>query len=131
MDMDYRSRISQGLGGRIILLGDGTELSSDSAESDLFDHDEEDKDLESQVDKTQSNEARSQREETPAPHAAQEAGTPSSSAKSQPAASPQSTPTPTPHTTTTSEPESQRSVLDEPKMTAATDTPMKEEEKKA
>lgn len=71
MDMGRGTRIGQGLGGRIILLGDGTELSSDSAESEMFDHDEEDKDLESQVNKNQ-------REETPAPTAASEAGTPSS-----------------------------------------------------
>ncbi|KAL0262940.1 Protein phosphatase 2C 2 [Diplodia seriata] len=70
MDMGRGTRIGQGLGGRIILLGDGTELSSDSAESEMFDHDEEDKDLESQVNKNQ-------REETPAPTAASEAGTPS------------------------------------------------------
>ncbi|KAL1629660.1 Protein phosphatase 2C 2 [Neofusicoccum ribis] len=72
MDMGRGARIGQGLGGRIILLGDGTELSSDSAESEMFDHDEEDKDLESQVNKNQ-------REETPAPTAASEAGTPSKS----------------------------------------------------
>ncbi|KAK7732895.1 Protein phosphatase 2C 2 [Botryosphaeria dothidea] len=71
MDMGRGTRIGQGLGGRIILLGDGTELSSDSTESEMFDHDEEDKDLESQVNKNQ-------REETPAPTAASEAGTPSS-----------------------------------------------------
>lgn len=53
MDMGRGTRIGQGLGGRIILLGD------------------EDKDLESQVNKNQ-------REETPAPTAASEAGTPSS-----------------------------------------------------
>ncbi|KAF2461500.1 phosphatase 2C-like domain-containing protein [Lineolata rhizophorae] len=75
MDMDQRTRTISTLGGRIILLGDGSEFPSDSADSDMFDHDEEDKDLESQVNKggvTQqeggfSKEARSQREETPAP----------------------------------------------------------------
>jgi len=41
------------MGGRIILLGDGTEIasSSDSADSEMFDHEEEDKDLDSQVNK--------------------------------------------------------------------------------
>ncbi|KAF2142431.1 uncharacterized protein K452DRAFT_318073 [Aplosporella prunicola CBS 121167] len=71
MDMSHGSRLGQGSGGRIILLGDGTEISSDSRESEMFDHDEEDKDLESQVNK-------SQREETPAPTAPSDAGTPAS-----------------------------------------------------
>ncbi|KAK7511251.1 protein phosphatase 2C protein 1 [Phyllosticta citriasiana] len=63
------ARIGYHMGGRVIYLGDGTDLSSDSAEHEMFDHDEEDKDLESQVNKTQ-------REETPAPTDVSEAGTP-------------------------------------------------------
>src|SRR6266568_4626929 len=51
MDLDHRFRPNSGLGGRIILLGDGTERHSESADSDMFDHDDEDKDLESQVNK--------------------------------------------------------------------------------
>ncbi|KAK8180562.1 phosphatase 2C-domain-containing protein [Phyllosticta capitalensis] len=62
------TRIGYHMGGRVIYLGDGTDP-SDSAEHEMFDHDEEDKDLESQVNKTQ-------REETPAPTDVSEAGTP-------------------------------------------------------
>lgn len=51
MDLDQRFRPNNGLGNRIILLGDGTEVSSEAPDSDMFDHDNEDKDLESQVDK--------------------------------------------------------------------------------
>ncbi|KAI9723495.1 MAG: Protein phosphatase 2C 2 [Chrysothrix sp. TS-e1954] len=69
MDMDSRTRDLGGRSGRIILLGDGTEVLTDSADSDMFDHDEEDKDLESQVDKGQAN-ARSEREGTPGPTSA-------------------------------------------------------------
>ena len=37
MDMDHRNRNN---GGRIILLGDGTEVLTDAQDSDMFDHDE-------------------------------------------------------------------------------------------
>jgi len=46
MDYDHRFRPNSGLGGRIILLGDGTEITSESADSEMFDHDDEDKDYE-------------------------------------------------------------------------------------
>jgi protein phosphatase 2C family protein 2/3 len=39
--------------GRIILLGDGTEVLTDSDDTEMFDHQEEDKDLISQVHKGQ------------------------------------------------------------------------------
>lgn len=39
--------------GRIILLGDGTEVLTDSDDTEMFDHSEEDKDLASQVPKGQ------------------------------------------------------------------------------
>ncbi|KAF2840807.1 putative serine/threonine phosphatase 2C ptc2 [Patellaria atrata CBS 101060] len=75
MDMDQRTGRS-GMGGRIILLGDGTELSSDSADSEMFDQDEEEKDLVSQVNKGgesgRDTENRSQREGTPGPDATPE-----------------------------------------------------------
>ena len=61
-----------GRSGRIILLGDGTEVLTESDETEMFDHDEEDKDLESQVSKGQphsTDERRSDREDTPAPQA--------------------------------------------------------------
>jgi protein phosphatase PTC2/3 len=77
MDLDHRTRSFGGLGGRIILLGDGTELSSDSADpdSEMFDHDDEDLDLEAQVQRGSADEShdhseesfRRQREGTPAP----------------------------------------------------------------
>ncbi|KAF1849771.1 protein phosphatase-like protein 2c [Cucurbitaria berberidis CBS 394.84] len=51
MDLDHRFRPNSGLGGRVILLGDGTEISSDAHEADMFDNADEDKDLESQVNK--------------------------------------------------------------------------------
>lgn len=41
--------------GRIILLGDGTEVLTDSDDTEMFDHGEEDKDLVSQVPKGQPN----------------------------------------------------------------------------
>ena len=39
--------------GRIILLGDGTEVLTDSDDTEMFDHVDEDKDLDSQVHKGQ------------------------------------------------------------------------------
>jgi len=68
MDIDQRTR--GGRSGRIILLGDGTEVLTDSDETEMFDHEEEDKDLDAQVAKgqpKQDDEVRGQREETPAP----------------------------------------------------------------
>lgn len=47
MDLDQRAG---GKSGRIILLGDGTEVLTDSADGDMFD-DAEEKDLASQVNK--------------------------------------------------------------------------------
>ena len=74
-DLDQHTRGLGGRAGQIILLGDGTEDLTDSDETEMFDHDAEDKDLESQVTKgqKQSNddqaERQSEREETPAPQA--------------------------------------------------------------
>lgn len=56
----------KGQGGRIILLGDGTEITNEAADADMFDNDEEDKDLDSQVDRSNGS-ARSERDETPGP----------------------------------------------------------------
>lgn len=71
MDIDQRTRMIGGRSGRIILLGDGTEVMTDSGDqdADMFDQsDEEDKDLENEVQKGQAEaHDRSQREETPAP----------------------------------------------------------------
>lgn len=70
---EYRSRGFGGRSGRIILLGDGTEILTDSDDTEMFDHDEEDKDLESQVSKGRNQAqgdkdgVRGEREETPGP----------------------------------------------------------------
>ncbi|KAF2262268.1 protein phosphatase-like protein 2c [Lojkania enalia] len=82
MDLDHRFRPNSGMGGRIILLGDGTEITTEAPDSDMFDHDDEDKDLDSQVDKfhsetsndTNGNE-RNAREETPGPEINAKQGT--------------------------------------------------------
>jgi len=66
MDLDQRFRPNPGQGGRIILLGDGTEISTDAPDSDMFDHEDEDKDLDSQVDKYNKEESKG-REGTPGP----------------------------------------------------------------
>ena len=76
MDLDQRTRGIGGRSGRIILLGDGTEVLTDSDETEMFDHGEEDKDLASQVSKGQSHsteKAGSQKgeEETSAPFSEQ------------------------------------------------------------
>ena len=69
-DMDQRTRGVGGRSGRIILLGDGTEVLTDSDEQEMFDHGDEDRDLEAQVSKgqpqTEDSESR-KREATPGP----------------------------------------------------------------
>ena len=72
LDIDQHTRGLGGRAGRIILLGDGTEVLTDSDETEMFDHDAEDKDLEAHTKgQKQSNEEeaerRSEREDTPAP----------------------------------------------------------------
>jgi protein phosphatase PTC2/3 len=54
MDQKLKSFGGNQRGGRIILLGDGTEVLTDSDDTEMFDHGEEDKDLASQVPKGQS-----------------------------------------------------------------------------
>jgi protein phosphatase 2C family protein 2/3 len=49
MDMDQRTRSFGSLGGRIILLSDGTEVSHDHEDTEMFDNDDEERDLVSQV----------------------------------------------------------------------------------
>lgn len=54
MDVDQKSKSFGGnQRGRIILLGDGTEVLTDSDDTEMFDRSEEDRDLESQVHKGQ------------------------------------------------------------------------------
>ncbi|KAI9892271.1 MAG: Protein phosphatase 2C 2 [Vezdaea aestivalis] len=61
LDLDQRTKALGGRSGRIILLGDGTEVLTDEADADAFDQDDEDKDLVSQV------QPRGEREGTPGP----------------------------------------------------------------
>ena len=64
---------SRGLGvrsGRIILLGDGTELSTDQNDGELFDQTEEDQDRTNQVQHESS--TRNDRQATPGPQGKQE-----------------------------------------------------------
>lgn len=51
VDMDQK-KFGGNKRGRIILLGDGSEVLTDSDDTEMFDHGEEDKDLASQVPKT-------------------------------------------------------------------------------
>jgi protein phosphatase 2C family protein 2/3 len=51
VDMDQKSKDFGNQRGRIILLGDGTEVLTDSDDTEMFDHSEEDQDLASQVSK--------------------------------------------------------------------------------
>lgn len=80
LDLDnQRAGGSYGNRGRIILLGDGTEVLTDSDDTDMFDHSEEDKDTENQVkkatpDTSSVDTARSEREETPGPQEQQAGG---------------------------------------------------------
>ena len=81
LDLDNRSRGFGGKNGRIILLGDGTEVLTDSDDTEMFDHSEEDKDTEYQVQKgttatTDEDSMRSEREGTPAPQSVQRTESP-------------------------------------------------------
>lgn len=68
MDMDQRTRSFGNSGGRIILLGDGTEVLTDSANEDMLDNDEDDdKEVQGQVSEVKENEDRGNREGTPGP----------------------------------------------------------------
>lgn len=71
MDHDQHSQMLSSRGGRVILLGNGGQFHTEG-DSDMFDQsDEEEKDLESQVPKTESKGAdRSMRGETPGPESA-------------------------------------------------------------
>jgi protein phosphatase PTC2/3 len=72
LDLDQRARGGFGNRGRIILLGDGTEVLTDSDDADMFDHSEEDKDTENQIkkgtpDTSDVDSTRTEREGTPGP----------------------------------------------------------------
>jgi hypothetical protein len=65
MDLDHRFRPSGGApGGRIILLGDGTEIEADS-DGGMFNQVDEDKDLAEQVDKYGNSKASAEVTESP------------------------------------------------------------------
>jgi len=53
VDMDHKKPFGNNQRGRIILLGDGTEVLTDSDDTEMFDHSDEDRDLASQVHKGQ------------------------------------------------------------------------------
>jgi protein phosphatase 2C family protein 2/3 len=74
LDLDRQSRGFGGRSGRIILLGDGTEVLTDSDDADMFDHTEEDHDSENQIHKGVLDEDshRGEREGTPAPQSSTE-----------------------------------------------------------
>ena len=77
LDLDHRSRGFGGRNGRIILLGDGTEVLTDSDDAEMFDQSEEDKDTANQIkkdtpDTSDIDSARSEREGTPAPQSAKD-----------------------------------------------------------
>ncbi len=76
MDLDHRFRQTSGTGGRIILLGDGTEIETDGADNEMFDNDDEEKDLDSQVNKFSKDDAK--RDGTPGPNATEVTESPSS-----------------------------------------------------
>ncbi|KAL8874184.1 MAG: hypothetical protein Q9174_000450 [Haloplaca sp. 1 TL-2023] len=100
LDLDRQGTDSGGRSGRVILLGNGTEILTDSDEQETFDHEDDDRDLENQVSRhdttasQQSTEARNQREETPGPPSTDATSvqrTPSSTEVSNPFESPSST----------------------------------------
>ncbi|KAJ8109121.1 hypothetical protein OPT61_g7690 [Boeremia exigua] len=76
MDLDHRFRQTSGTGGRIILLGDGTEIETDGADSGMFDNDDEEQDLDSQVNKFSKDDAK--RDGTPGPNTTEVTESPSS-----------------------------------------------------
>ena len=120
MDMDHRVRPGGGRSGRIILLGDGTEVLTDSADTEMFDNDAEEKDLGSQVNKSEEDAdagaSRSEREGTPGPTTAADEVNSSHSNDGAP---------PSISATKTEGSEHQA----EPNMKAASDTPLSEGEK--
>ncbi|KAH9881454.1 Protein phosphatase 2C 2 [Plenodomus lingam] len=69
MELDSRFRPNSGSGGRIILLGDGTEISTDGHDGEMFSNEDEEKDLDSQVNKytREASNTRSEREGTASP----------------------------------------------------------------
>ncbi|KAL8943080.1 MAG: hypothetical protein Q9216_001280 [Gyalolechia sp. 2 TL-2023] len=96
-DLDKQGSGFGGRSGRIILLGNGTEVLTDSDEQEVFDHEDDDRDLENQVSKHEATAAketagfRNQREGTPGPPSTTTQETSESSETSNPFESPSST----------------------------------------
>ncbi|KAL8731285.1 MAG: hypothetical protein Q9166_003509 [cf. Caloplaca sp. 2 TL-2023] len=82
LDLDKQGSGFGGRSGRIILLGNGTEVLTDSDEQEVFDHEDDDRDLENQVNKHDANttqdpaELRNQREDTPGPQSQESTSVP-------------------------------------------------------
>lgn len=83
LDLNRATRGFGGRNGRIILLGDGTEVLTDSDDAEMFDHSEEDKDEENQIKKgtpatsvNDNDSTRSEREGTPGPQSASDEAKP-------------------------------------------------------
>ncbi|KAI8725323.1 hypothetical protein NCS52_00103100 [Fusarium sp. LHS14.1] len=98
LDPENKGGRSFGVGGyrgRIIFLGDGTEVLTDSDDTEMFDNADEDKDLESQVAKNTTSTDSKETVPVAAPGAPAAATTtaPSSTAESKPAPAAQSKPT--------------------------------------
>lgn len=111
MDMDQRTRLLGGRGGRVILLGDGTEIITGSGDDDDVDMGEaeevDDSDLEEQIKKGQ---AESNDGETNAASRVQREGTPGPKTEE-------------PKQDSSSTTGTSSSTPEEPKMTAVTDGP--------
>lgn len=81
LELDKQGSGYGGRSGRIILLGNGTEVQTDSDEQEVFDHEDDDRDLENQVSKHDAKtdkdmaDLRSQREDTPGPQSHESTGT--------------------------------------------------------
>ncbi|KAI4238511.1 MAG: hypothetical protein L6R40_005680 [Gallowayella cf. fulva] len=100
LDLDKQGSGFEGRSGRIILLGNGTEVLTDSDEQEVFDHEDDDRDLENQVSKhdasasKESANLRKQREDTPGPQSQESTSTsktPESTETGNPFDSPSST----------------------------------------
>lgn len=127
LDMDSRTKDLEGRpAGRVILLPGGTEVLTDSADTEMFDNDEEEKDSKNQVNKSEgSNEARSEREGTPGPTPANEAATDSEDQKTPSPSQPPNV-SESPLSTKAEESESPG----ETKVKAASDTPLSPEQQR-
>ena len=98
MDLDSRTHGMGGRPGRAIILSDGSEMVTDGDDTEMFDHNEEDKDLERQVSKGKAESEngetrpRNERGETPAPQPQQSTEHEESSEISEPSVSGTATP---------------------------------------